>query len=138
MRLNQSNKQDLIKISLPTHYACNKIIYHEKTNFKRITRVKLNVANLYNALRRTTFCTWRHVICCRSFTNVTLLFGYFECHCTIVGQRLLGEMWTVQLPKYWNYVPWIFHVSSSWFKLGFLHPLQLSLINITDEIALFC
>ena len=35
-----------------------------KTNFKQITRVRLT--NVYNTLRETTFCAWRHV-CCRSF-----------------------------------------------------------------------
>ena len=55
--VRSSNKQDLIKIIVPTPYASNKFSYHEKTNFKRITRVKLNIANLCNALCRTTFCT---------------------------------------------------------------------------------
>jgi hypothetical protein len=46
-----------------------------KPNFKQITRVELKLTNLYNTLRRTTFCIWRRVICCRSFIKVTLLFG---------------------------------------------------------------
>ena len=38
-----------------------------KTNFKQIKRVELKITNLYNTLRETTFCAWRHVICCRPF-----------------------------------------------------------------------
>ena len=45
------------------------------TNFKQITRVELKWTNLYNTLRETTLCAWRYVNCCRSFTNVTLLFA---------------------------------------------------------------
>ena len=32
-----------------------------KTNFKQITRVEIRLTNLYNTLRETTFCAWRHV-----------------------------------------------------------------------------
>jgi hypothetical protein len=38
-----------------------------KTNFKQITRVDIRLTNLYNTLGETTFCAWRHVICCHSF-----------------------------------------------------------------------
>ena len=37
-------------------------------------RVESKLTNI----RESTFCAWRHVICCRSFTNVTLLFDYFQ------------------------------------------------------------
>ena len=43
-----------------------------KTNFKQITRVDIRLTNLYNTLGETTFCAWRHVICCSSF----LCFAY--------------------------------------------------------------
>jgi len=42
-----------------------------KTNFKQITRVELKLSNFNNTLREITFCAWRHVICCRSFINVS-------------------------------------------------------------------
>ena len=45
-----------------------------KTNLKQITRIELELTNLDNILRETTFCTWRHVFCCHSFTKVILLF----------------------------------------------------------------
>ena len=55
-----------------------------KTNFKQIIRVELIFTTFfYNTRRKTTFCEWHHVICCRSFTNVELLFNRFQCHCTI-------------------------------------------------------
>jgi len=75
-----------------------------KTNFIQITRFELKLTHLYNTLRETTFCAWRHVICCSTFTNVSLLFDHFQCHCTIVRQcfflEIFLEMWTVQ----WKYV----------------------------------
>jgi hypothetical protein len=37
-----------------------------KTNFKQITRVEIRLTNLHNTPGETTFCTWRHVICCSS------------------------------------------------------------------------
>jgi hypothetical protein len=46
------------------------------------------LTNLYNTLRNTTLCAWRHVICCRSFTNVTLLLDHFQCHCQAVANHL--------------------------------------------------
>ena len=53
---------------VPTHYVCNKFIQHfNRTHFKQITRVKIRLTNLYNTLGETTFCAWRHVICCHSF-----------------------------------------------------------------------
>ena len=58
-----------------------------KTNFKQITNVDLKLTILYNTVRKNTFCAWRHVICCRTFTNVTLLFDHFQCNCTIVQQH---------------------------------------------------
>jgi hypothetical protein len=57
-----------------------------KTNLRKITRFELELTNLYNTLREATFCAWSHVICCRSFTNVSLLFDHFQCHCAIVRQ----------------------------------------------------
>ena len=33
------------------------------------------------------FCTWRHVICWRSFNNVMLMFDHFQYHCTIGRQH---------------------------------------------------
>jgi hypothetical protein len=45
-----------------------------KTNLKQITRIELELTNLDNILRETTFCTWRHMFCCHSFTKVILLF----------------------------------------------------------------
>jgi hypothetical protein len=56
-----------------------------KTNFKQITRIELKLTNLYKTLRGTALCTY--VNCCRSFTEVTLLFDHFQCHCTIVRQH---------------------------------------------------
>ncbi len=47
----------------------------------------MKLTNLYNTLRGATLCTWRYVNCCRSFTEVTLLFDHFQCHCTIVRQH---------------------------------------------------
>jgi len=32
-----------------------------KTNFQQITRVEIRLTNLYNTLRETTSCAWRHV-----------------------------------------------------------------------------
>ena len=41
-----------------------------KTNFEQLRRIKFKLANMYNTLRENTFCTWCHMFCCRSFTNV--------------------------------------------------------------------
>ena len=38
-----------------------------KANFKQITRFEIRLTNVYNTLGETTFCAWRHVICCSSF-----------------------------------------------------------------------
>ena len=32
-----------------------------KTNFKKITRIEIRLTDMYNTLRETTFCSWRHV-----------------------------------------------------------------------------
>ena len=45
-----------------------------KTNFKQITRIEIRLKNLYNTLGETTFCAWRHVICCSSF----FCFAYID------------------------------------------------------------
>jgi hypothetical protein len=37
-----------------------------KTNFKQIARVEIRLTNLHNTQGETTFCAWRHVICCSS------------------------------------------------------------------------
>ena len=63
-----------------------------RTHFKHITRVDLKLENLYNTLREITCCAWRHVICCRSFTNV--LFDHFYCSVQSYNNVfLLREMW---------------------------------------------
>ena len=50
----------------------------KKKIYNKITRVELKLTNLDTTLRETTFCAWRHVICYRSFTNITLLFNHFR------------------------------------------------------------
>jgi hypothetical protein len=64
---------NLIQSLVPTHYMYVISLSHisTKTNFKQIT-------NLYNTLRETTFYAQRHVICCHSLTNVSLLFDHFQ------------------------------------------------------------
>ena len=95
------NRQDPIQSLVPTHYVSNKFIKHLNTNkfeTNNMGRIKMNT--LYNTVRETTFCAWCNVICCSTFTNVTLLFDHFQCHCTVSRQRLfILEMWTVQLPE---------------------------------------
>jgi hypothetical protein len=46
-----------------------------KANFKQITRFEIRLTNVYNTLGETTFCAWRHVICCSSF----FCFAYHVC-----------------------------------------------------------
>ena len=76
-----------------------------KTNFKQITRVELKLTNLYNTLRRTTFCIWCCVICCRSFTKVKLLFGItFSVTVQCPTICFLEKFWQYSCRKYWNYV----------------------------------
>jgi hypothetical protein len=76
----------------PWYYVCNKFIYHyNKSNVKQMSRVKLKLRNLYNTPKETTFCAWWHIICCRSLTNVMLLFDHLQCHCTIVKQCFLEK-----------------------------------------------
>jgi hypothetical protein len=38
-----------------------------KTNLKQIKIVEIILTNVYNTLRDTTFCAWRHIIYCHSF-----------------------------------------------------------------------
>ena len=82
-------------------YVCNKFIKHfNKNKFETNNMGRIKMNTLYNTVRETTFCAWCHVICCSTFTNVTLLFDHFQCHCTISRQWLFSlEMWTVQLPE---------------------------------------
>jgi hypothetical protein len=66
-----------------------------KTNFKQITRVEIRLTNLYNTLKETTFCAWRHVICCRYFfcfdyvayIDVFPTFQWYDVMKKIVRQR---------------------------------------------------
>jgi hypothetical protein len=49
-----------------TMYAISLSNISIKTNFKQTTRVEIRLTNLYNTLWETTFCAWRHVMCCHS------------------------------------------------------------------------
>ena len=55
---------------------------------------------MYNTLKGTTFCTWRYVICYRSFTNVTLLVQSLWVADNVFFLMMCGwyDCW-----KYWNY-----------------------------------
>ena len=74
----------------------------------KITRVELRLTNFCNTLRGTTFCKWRHIICCRSFINVIL---FDHCQCLSLYNRHITpffflEMWTVQLLEILKICPW--------------------------------
>jgi hypothetical protein len=55
-----------------------------KMNFKQIARVELKCIQ-YSEGNYILCMTSRYF--CPSFSNVTLLFDHFQCHCTIVQQR---------------------------------------------------
>jgi hypothetical protein len=71
-----------------------------KTNFKQIARVELKLTHVYTTLRDTTFCPWRHVICCCSFINVTLLFDNSQRYCILAFFKCGPH----SCRKYWSYV----------------------------------
>jgi hypothetical protein len=76
-----------------------------KTNFKQITRVELKLTNLYNTLRRTTFCIMSRYLlpfihqryCSRSL-SVSLYNRPTIC--------FFEEIWTVQLQEILKLCPW--------------------------------
>jgi hypothetical protein len=94
------NRQDLIQSLVPSHYVCNKFIKHfNKNKFETNNMGRIKMNTLYNTVRETTFCAWCHVICCSTFTDVTLLFDHFQCHCSQSTTTFILEMWIVQLPE---------------------------------------
>jgi hypothetical protein len=59
--VNSYYRRDLIRSVVPTHsngtmYVISLLNISIKSNLKQITRVELELTNLYNTLRETTFC----------------------------------------------------------------------------------
>ena len=85
MRLGHTTGKTWYKV-LNQHtvgYVCNKFIKHfNKNKFETNNMGRIKMNTLYNTVRETTFCAWRHVISCSTFTDVTLLFDHFQCHCS--------------------------------------------------------
>jgi len=83
----ESGKQIVVtRLVQATYKTCCKVMYQHimsvvslsnisiKMHFTQLTRVEL--PNVYTTSMGTTFCAWRHVICCDSFPNVTFLFKH--------------------------------------------------------------
>jgi hypothetical protein len=63
--------ENAIRQARPDTKSCTNTVYMYvislsnisiKANFKQITRVEIRLTNVYNTLRKTTFCAWRHIV----------------------------------------------------------------------------
>jgi hypothetical protein len=104
------------------------------TNVKQITRVDKRLTNVYNNLGETTFCAWRHVICCSSLFCLAYVayIDVFSPH----SNNMTSSQNSSAEKIAWNVPPFFYHLLSFIVVIQYLASDRLLSLNAKVNIQI--